>query len=504
MSDPRTEAPPSASPGAAMHPDDRRTARRTLALAAIGAALGALLSLAMRWQLAFPGRPLPLVGSLLFPDHHGVVPATSYPALFTLHGTVMIFFAVTPALSALCLARLPPLVGRARPAHPAQHRAALALFALGFALLLAGLHARFGAPAFGWTAVAPLSTARSPGAGATLWLFAVAAAGIATLLGALDTLATVVRARAVPWARLPLSAWGHLFAAALNVLFLPILLGALALLFSDRHLGTALFTAPARPGGDPLVYQHLFWIFGHPEVYILILPVWGAVTDAIARAADRPAALSRAVVAAMGAVTLLSGLVYGHHLLTAGLSPLLAQGFMALTLLVSLPSAAFVASWIATLHGAALRPDAAASYSLAAVVLFVLGGLTGVPLALVSTDRYLHESAFVVGHFHLVMAATLVLGLFAMLHEALPRLGFGAPSMRVARVHAWATALGALGVFLPMLRLGLGGAPRRLYDPSLYRYLAPLLPWQRAATLAAALLVTAQLAWLVAAWRSRR
>ncbi|MDO9021694.1 MAG: cbb3-type cytochrome c oxidase subunit I [Deltaproteobacteria bacterium] len=487
-----------------MHPDDRRTALRTLSLAGLGAALGGLLSLLLRWQLSFPGRPIPLLGPLLFPDHRGAVPAASYPALFTLHGTVMIFFAVTPALSALALIRLPPLVGRERPAHPALHRAALGLFALGLALLLAGLHARFGAPAFGWTAAPPLSTARSPGAGATLWLLAVACSALATLLGSFDVLATIVGAPKLAWSRLPLSAWGHLFAATLNALFLPILLGALALLFSDRHLGTALFTAPSQPGGDALVYQHLFWIFGHPEVYILILPVWGAVSDALARAADRPPALRRAVVAAMAAVTLLSGLVYGHHLLTAGLSPLLAQGFMTLTLLISLPSAAFVASWIATLHGASLGPDAPASYSLAAVVLFVLGGLTGIPLALVTTDRFLHDSAFVVGHFHLVMAATILLGLFAMLHEALGRLGLRAPSIPVARLHAWATALGALGVFIPMLRLGLGGAPRRLYDPDLYRYLHPLLAWQRVATVAAALLFTAQLAWLVAWWRGRR
>jgi cytochrome c oxidase subunit 1 len=488
-----------------MHPDDRRTARRTLSLAAVGLALGALLSLVIRWQLAFPGRPVPLVGAWLFADHRGALPAASYPALFTLHGTVMVFFAVTPALSALALARLPATVGRERPAHPALHRAALWLFALGTLLLAAGAHARSGAPAFGWTAVAPLSTSGSPGMGATLWLAAVACAALGTLLTSFDILATVVGSRspARPWVSLPLSAYGHLFAAALNALFLPVLLGALALLASDRHLGTAHFTAPGRPGGDALVYQHLFWIFGHPEVYILILPVWGAISDALARAAGRPPALARAVVAAMAAVTLLSGLVYGHHLLTAGLSPLLAQAFTTVTLLISLPSGAFVLSWIATLHGAALRPDAAASYALAAVVLFVLGGLTGIPLALVSVDRYLHDSAFVVGHFHLVMAATLLLGLLAMLHDALPRLGLRAPSAAVARWHAWATAAGALGVFLPMLRLGLGGAPRRLYDPSLYRYLQPLSIWQQAATAAALLLIAAQIAWLIAWWRGR-
>ena len=487
-----------------MHPADRRTALLTLLLACAGASLGALLSLLIRWQLAFPGRPLPLLGALLYPDHHGVVAASSYPALFTLHGTVMIYFAVTPALSALGLIRLPPMVGLHRPAHPALHRAALALYALGFSLLLLGLLSPFGAPAFGWTASAPLSTARSPGAGATLWLLAVACSGLGALLGSFDILSTIVVAKKVPWSRLPLSAYGHLFASTLNALFLPILLGALALLFSDRHLGTAHFTHPLRQGGDALVYQHLFWIFGHPEVYILVLPVWGALSDSLARAVDRPPALARAVVAAMAAVTLLSSLVYGHHLLTAGLSPLLVEGFMALTLLISLPSTAFVASWIATLHGASLRPDAAACYSLAAIAIFVLGGLTGVPLALVSTDRYLHDSAFVVGHFHLVMAATVLLGLLAMSHDALARLGIRAPSFAVSRAHAWATALGALGVFLPMLRLGLGGAPRRLYDPSLYRYLSPLLSWQRAATAAAALLVTAQLVWLLAWWRGRR
>ncbi len=484
-----------------MHPDDRRTARWTLGLAALGLAFGGVLSLLIRWQLAFPGTAVPLLGGALFGDHRGVVTPAGYPALFTLHGTVMIFFAVTPALSAFALARLPPLVGLQRPVFPRLQRVALALYAVGLALLVAGLHARTGGPGFGWSAIAPLSTSRSPGMGATLWLVAVACSALATLLGSFDILATVVSARKVRWPEVPVSAWGHLFAATLNALFLPVLLGALALLFADRHLGTTLFTAPARHGGDPLVFQHLFWIFGHPEVYIVILPVWGCVTDALAHAAGRPPALRRAVIAAMGAVTLLSGLVYGHHLLTAGLSPLLAGGFMTLTLLISLPSTAFLASWLATLHGAALRADAAAAYSLAAVVVFVLGGLTGVPLALLSTDRYLHDSAFVVGHFHLVMGATLLLGLFAMLQEGAARLGLRGASVRVARWHAAATALGALGVFVPMLRLGIGGMPRRLYDPTVYRYLGPMGEWQRAATVAAGLLALAQVAWLVAWWR---
>ncbi len=489
----------------------RRVARLTLALGALSALAGGALAMLLRWQLAFPGRPVPLVGAVLFPVDDGAVGARRYAALLTAHGTVMIFFALGPMLiQGLSTAALPRLCGRDEMALPRWSVAALALQSLATLLLAASALSPLGGAMAGWIGLAPLSTdAYSPGFGTSLWLLSLLVAVASTLAHAANTVATVVtRPRSLPWTALPLAAWGWFFAAALNLLFAPVLAAASALLLSDRALGTRRFIAamggPASAGGDPLLHQHLFWVFGHPEVYVLILPVWGIVADALSHAAERPPAGYRAVVASMAAVTALSGAVYGHHLFATGLSAGLAQAFMALTLVISLPSSVFVWSWAMTARGGLSRPSPASRYALATAGVFAAGGLTGLHLGVIPTDLYLHDTHFVVGHLHLVMAASLLFGLFTAVHHFAGDLLARPLSPRVARWHLWLSLVGALVAFGAMLRLGFLGMPRRVWSVSAYRYLDGAAPWNLAATAGAYLLGAAQLLLVVDLTRARR
>jgi len=469
-----------------------------MALGAAGFILGGAAAMAMRWQLAFPGHAVPLLGS---------VSARGYPALVTFHGSAMLYLAAAPFLAGLGAALVPGWTGRSDTALPALRRASAVLFALGLALTLLAAAMPLGAPAAGWTALPPLSTHRGVyGAGPTLWTVAVSLAALGALLSALDLLVTLVfgRASTAPWRGLPSAAWAWIFASALNLVFLPVLLGANVLVLSDRVARTGFFTAGPGATGDPMVYQHLFWIFGHPAVYIVILPVWGLVTDLLRAEVGLVPRADRGVVGAMGAVTLLAGLVYGHHLYAAGLGAAFAQGFVLLTLLVSLPSAIFFARWLVTLWEGVPRRSVTLGYCVATLWVFALGGLTGLPLGAASTNILLHGTHFVVGHFHLVMAAALVFGVGAALSAwGSSLLGRALPS-RPLGWHLAVSLVAAHGVFVPMLRLGLAGVPRRAFATLGSGLWSLAEPWQRVATLSAFVLGVAQVAWVgLCVWAAR-
>ncbi len=466
--------------------------RALMALGAAGFVLGGAAAMAMRWQLALPGQSFPVLGA---------VSARAYPALVTFHGSAMLYLGAAPFLAGLGAAMAPAWSGRSDTALPALRRVAGALFALGLALSLLAAVMPLGAPAAGWTALPPLSTHRGVyGLGPTLWTLAVSLAAAGALLSALDLLVTLTLARTPgdPWRGLPSAAWAWIFASALNVVFLPVLLGANLLILSDRVARTGFFTAGAGPeaGGDPMVYQHLFWIFGHPAVYIVILPVWGVVTDLLRAEVGLPPRADRGVVLAMGAVTLLAGLVYGHHLYTAGLGAGFAQGFVVLTLLVSLPSAVFFVRWLVTLWEGVPRRTVTLGYCVATVWVFALGGLTGLPLGAAATDTVLHGTHFVVGHFHFVMAAAVLFGVGAALSAwGSELLGRPLPA-RVLGWHLGVSLVSAHGVFVPMLRAGLLGMPRRAWDVTGLRLLEGAAPWQVVATVSAFVLGVAQLGWV--------
>ncbi|WP_245768458.1 cytochrome c oxidase subunit I [Stigmatella aurantiaca] len=472
-------------------PRDHKVVARWFLWAALGfLAVGGLLALLIRWQWAFPGRPVPGLGWAL-PESGGALTPPLYTRLFTMHGLLMVFFAITPLLiGALGTFVVPLAVGARRMAFPRLSAVGFWVFAGGGALVLASFGVRLGTAEAGWTSYPPLSTAAfTPGVGQTLVMVGVLGAAVSSFLGALNLLVTVVRCRApgMTWGRLPLTVWGLFYTSVLNLLFLPVLAAATGMLLLDRLADTRFFQVTAGAGGDPLLYQHLFWMFGHPEVYILILPGWGLIGDLVSFFSRKPAHGYRGTVVAMGAVTALSGTVYAHHLFTSGLSPLLGRAFMALTLAISLPSAVMFLNWLMTLWRGSVRLTAPMLAGLGAMGVFGLGGISGLTLGAVATDIPLHATLWVVGHFHLTMGAASFLAAFAGLYFWFPKMFGRMCHEGLAKAHGVASTVLFLCVFGGQLAAGYAGQLRRLYDPYQYTFLKPLLglnQWTSGAALA--------------------
>jgi cytochrome c oxidase subunit 1 len=366
------------------------------------------------------------------------------------------------------------------------------------ALVVGSLLAPGGAATAGWTSYPPLATTLgTPNLGQTLFTLALFFTGAATVMGAINYLTTVIRLRApgMGYFKLPLTVWGLWLTSILNALFVPVLGSAMLLLFLDRCCGTRFFVSAAmvQRGGDPLLYQHLFWIFGHPEVYILILPVWGIIGDLLSFFARKPAYGYRVTVVAMCAVTLLSGLVYGHHMYVTAMSPLLGQAFMVLTLIISLPAMVLFLNWMHTLWRGAIRLTVPMLFALGVVFVFGLGGLSGLYLADIPQDVYLHDTYFVVGHFHLIMAAAVFLGSFAAIYFWFPKMYGKQLNATLGKLHFWFSFVPINIVFFGMLIIGNAGMQRRLWDPSVYETFRHLVPLQKAISHVAYLLFAAQL-----------
>ncbi len=305
--------------------------------------------------------------------------------------------------------------------------------------------------------------------------------GSASIMGAVNYITTVVRLRApgMGYFQMPLSVWGIWLTAILNALFVPVLAAGVLLLFLDRTFGSHFFLAGAavtKGGGDPILYQHLFWIFGHPEVYILILPAWGIVSDLLSFFSRKPAFGYKATAISMSVITFLSMVVYGHHMFVVGMSPLLSQGFMTLTMLISIPSAVFFLNWLGTMWRGAIRFATPMLFAVGVVFVFGLGGLTGLHLGAISSDIYLHDSYFVVGHFHLTMAASVLLGAFAAIYFWFPKMFGKMMNETLGKWHFWLTIVPITVVFCGMLVVGYGGMQRRLYDTDAYTFLQHLHP----------------------------
>ena len=492
-----SHAPPSRL-GRVFSRDHKVIARQFLWLGLVSLLIGGLMAMVMRWQLAYPGRHVPLLG-LLFASSGGVVSPRSYTTLFTLHGTIMIFYAVTPILiGAFGNFCIPLMIGARDMSFPTLNLLSLwTQVASSLLLLVAWVYPATSATA-GWTAYPPLSTQLgTPGAGQTLWTLAIILAGASTTMGAVNYITTVIRERApgMTFFRLPLTIWGLWLTAILNALFVPVLGVAMLLLLCDRLFGTHFFLAAAmvRAGGDPLLYQHLFWIFGHPEVYILILPVWGIVSDLLSFFARKPAYGYRVTALSMTAVTVLSALVYGHHMYVTAMSPLLGRAFMVLTLLISAPAMMLVLNWMHTLWRGAIRLTVPMLFALGVLFVFGVGGLTGLYLADIPQDVYLHDTYFVVGHFHLIMAAAVFLGSFAGIYFWFPKMYGRTMSHRLGQLHFWLTFVPLVLIFGGMLVIGNAGMQRRLYDPSVYETFRPLKPWNVGITHIAFMLLFGQL-----------
>ena len=439
-----------------------------LAISIVAVAIGVLLSLAMRTHLAWPEWPLPV---------HGPILPEEYLTLVTMHGTLMLFFVMTVApQSGFGNLILPAQIGARQMAFPRINAASMWLTALALVVLLAAFFVPGGGPIGGWTAYPPLSESAlagpGQGAGMDCWLASIAIFGIASTMSAVNTLTTIVKLRCegMTWQRLPLTVWGWFTAALLSVIAFSVLLAALLLLFCDRHLHSSFFL----PSGDvingvllqhggngsPLLWLHLFWFFGHPEVYIAILPGMGLTSMVIANFARRRVFAYRMMIATTLLIGLLGILVWGHHMFVAGLNPFAGTVFSISSLAIALPASAKVLSWLATLWRSRPRLTAAMLFALGFVSLFITGGLSGPILAQPILDEYLHNTFFVVAHFHLIMAMAGVFGLFCATYYWFPLLFGRMLSERLGKVHFWGTLLGAYATFLPMHLTGLAGEPR--------------------------------------------
>lgn len=488
-----------------------------LAYSAFFLVLGGLLSLAIRWQLAWPWSKVPLVGAALYPETGGVMTPEGYTVLFTLHGTIMIFFVVVPLLlGAFGNFLLPLMLGARDMAFPRLNLASFWLMVPAGIVALASFFVASGGPASGWTAYPPLSTlaraAPGSGAGQTLWLLALFLAGVASTLGAINYVATVIQLRAegMTWTRLPLTVWSLFFSSIIQLVALPVLTGGALLQLADRLLGTGFYTpahvvvnqfspeaAGQATGGLPLLWQHLFWFYSHPAVYVMVLPAMGMVSDVLAVHGRKPVFGYKPMVLSMGVIVVLGMFVWGHHMFVSGLDPAAGTAFMLSTILIALPSSVKVFNWLATLWGARPRYDAAFLNAVGFVALFVIGGLSGLWLASTPVDVPLHDTALVVGHFHFVVFGGSMFAVFAALHHWFPKMTGRRLDERLGKLHFVGTFVLTACVFLLMHQLGMAGQPRRVADPYVYGGLAHLKPVNEFITKSAFLLAAWQLVLVV-------
>jgi cytochrome c oxidase subunit I len=485
-----------------------------LALSLVAVVIGTLLSLAMRTHLTWPDWPLPL---------HGPILPEEYLALVTMHGTLMLFFVLTVApQSGFGNLILPAQIGAHRTAFPRLNALGFTLTALALITLLAAFFIPGGGPIGGWTAYPPLSATPlagpGQGAGMDLWLASIALFSIASAISAVNTLTTIVNSRCegMTWQRLPLTVWGWFTAALLSVIAFSVLLAALLLLFCDRQLHTCFFLPSQNlingvllqhhGDGSPLLWLHLFWFFGHPEVYIAILPGIGLTSMVIANFARRRVFAYRLMIATTLLIGLLGILVWGHHMFVAGLNPFAGTAFSISSLVIAIPASAKVLSWLATLWRSRPRLTTPMLFALGFVSLFITGGLSGPILAQPILDEYLHNTFFVVAHFHLIMAMAGVFGLFCATYYWAPLLFHRSLSEPLGKLHFWTTLLGAYSTFLPMHLTGLAGEPRHyaqlgsqpasLSTPA-NTLLQSTLPLQRHITVSAIFLACAQFPFLL-------
>ena len=471
--------------------DHKVIGRQFLWLGLVFLAVAGALAMLIRWQLAHPGAPVPGVGWLLFPATGGAVSPAAYTALFTMHGTIMIFFALTPILIGgfgnFCL---PLLIGARDMAFPFLNLLSFWTMFAATTVLTASFFTPLGPPGAGWTAYPTLSTAvGAPGVAQTMWVIAIYLNGASSVMGAVNYITTVIRFRApgMTFFRMPLTVWGLWLASILNALFVPVLAAGAILLLFDRVLGTRFFLAGSaiKPGGDPVLYQHLFWIFGHPEVYILILPAWGIAGDLLSFFSRKPAYGYKVTVWSLIAIDVLSSVVYGHHMFVTGMSPLLGEGFMILTMIISVPSVVLGVGWLGTLWRGSIRLTTPMLFALGLVVVFGLGGFTGLFLADVLSDVYLHDTFFVVGHFHLTMSAAVLMGAFAAIYFWFPKMFGRMLNEPLGKAHFALTLVTVVVTFGLQLVVGYAGMQRRLFDPTVYAFLRPLMPLNRVISTAA-------------------
>ncbi|MDT7690363.1 MAG: cytochrome c oxidase subunit [Acidobacteriota bacterium] len=454
-----------------------------LFLALFSVVLGMLMSIMMRMNMTWPGHAWWILGKL-FPGGApgGVMTPEFYLSLVTMHGTMMVFFVLTTApQGGFGNYFLPIQIGADDMAFPVLNMLSFWTTFLGLVVLVSAIFASGASvigPTGGWTGYPPLSAigdllnVPGQGTGVNLWIISIAIFCIASLLGALNFIVTLLnlRTKGMSLMRMPLTCWAWFTTAILALLSFPVLLAAGVLLLLDHNAGTSFFvpaglsngtTVIDHAGGSPILWQHLFWFFGHPEVYIAILPGMGATSHILSTFARKPIFGYRAMVFAMFAIGLLGFFVWGHHMFISGMAPLTASAFSVLTLSIGVPSAIKTFNWLGTLWGARIRFTTPMLFAIGFVSLFVAGGITGLVLGQASLDLSMHDTYFVLAHFHLVMGVAAIFGMFAGMYFWFPKMFGRMMNETLGKIHFWPTIIGVYCIFIPMHVMGLVGMPRR-------------------------------------------
>ncbi len=494
--------------------DHKVIGKQYLGLGLVAVCTGMLLSWIMRYHLAFPNKPVPLVG-FFAPTFAagGVITPEFYLQLMTMHGTIMVFFVLTTApFAGFGNFVLPLQVGAEDMAFPRFNMMSFWVTFVAFLVLVAAFFIPDGPPLSGWTAYAPLSAVGKgagpgEGLGQSLWVVSIGIFCIGQLLGSLNFIATTLdlRAKGMTLGRLPASTWAWFITSMIGLIAFSVLLPACVLLLLDRVAGTSFFipaglvvsdAVQPHSGGSPLLWQHLFWFFGHPEVYIAIVPGFGIVSTILPAMCRKPHLGPRVLIACELAIAGLSYMVWGHHMFLSGMSPMSATLFSVPTLIITIPAAVITLLWLGTIYGSKLRINTASLFCLGFVSVFVTGGLSGFFLSQPSIDTYLHGTYFVVGHFHFVMGVAAMFGIFAGTYFWFPKMFGRMMSETLGKWHFALTFLGVYATFMPMHWLGLEGNVRR-YSSFPSDYMHGSLALHRFITFAALFLGAAQLIFLV-------
>lgn len=453
--------------------DHKVIGKQYLMLSMVSVVIGIVLSVLMRLHLVYPDANLRFLGGVMTPE--------LYLSLMTMHGTLMVFFVLTTApQSGFGNYFLPLQIGARDMAFPVLNMLSFWTTALSLAVMLSAFFVEGGAPLSGWTAYPPLSAIGAKagpgqGLGQTLWILSLAIFCVGSLLGAINFITTILdlRAPGIGLMRLPLTCWGWFITAVISLFAFAVLLAAGILLLLDREAGAGFFV-PAK-GGSPILWQHLFWFFGHPEVYIAILPAMGLVSTVLSVFSGKPVFGYRAMVLAMAAIAGLGFLVWGHHMFASGMSPYAGIAFSMITLAVGVPSAIKTFNWMGTLWGGQLRFPTAMLFALGFVSVFIAGGVTGIFLGQPMIDQYFHDTYFVVGHFHLIMGVAAVFAIFAGIFYWFPRMYGRMLNERLGKVHFYLTFAGVYAIFVPMHLAGIVGNPRRYPDFREFEFLGQLI-----------------------------
>jgi cytochrome c oxidase subunit 1 len=460
--------------------DHKTIGKQFLVTGIIWAIVGGLFSVLFRLQLGYPDQSFPILETVFGKwAEGGQIKPEFYYALITMHGTVLVFFVLTAGLSGTFANILIPLqLGARDMASPFLNMLSYWFFFLASVIMAASLFISTGPAAGGWTVYPPLSALGQASEGSKmgmdLWIFSMAMFVVSALLGGLNYISTILnlRTKGMSMTRMPLTIWAMFFTAVLGVLSFPVLLSGLILLLFDRNLGTSFYLSDIvvngqilpNEGGSAILFQHLFWFLGHPEVYIIILPAMGIVSEVLSVNSRKPIFGYMAMLGSLFAITILAFLVWAHHMFVTGLNPFLGSIFVLLTLLIAVPSAIKVFNWLTTLWRGNIRFTPATLFAVGFVSLFISGGLTGIFLGNSTIDIHLHDTMFVVAHFHIVMGVAGMYGMFAGIYHWFPKMFGRYLNSTLGYIHFWVTLVGSYLIFWPMHYEGLAGMPRRYLD----------------------------------------